>query len=30
MLEEELAIEWHMMANLAAAANGESSQIDIA
>jgi hypothetical protein len=26
---EELAIEWHMMANLAASANGETSQIDI-
>lgn len=27
---EELAIEWHMMANLAAGANGDSSQIEIA
>jgi hypothetical protein len=27
---EELAIEWHMMANLAAGANGGSSQIEIA
>jgi hypothetical protein len=26
---EELAIEWHMMANLAARANGEISQIDV-
>jgi hypothetical protein len=27
---EELAIEWHMMANLAAGAKTESSQIDVA
>ena len=27
---EELAIEWHLMANLAAAAKGESGQIDVA
>jgi hypothetical protein len=27
---EELAIEWHMMANLAARANGEISQIEVA
>lgn len=27
---QELAIEWHMMANLAADAKSESSQIDIA
>ena len=26
---EELAIEWHMMANLAARANGEISQIEV-
>jgi hypothetical protein len=26
---EELAIEWHMMANLAAGANEESNQIDV-
>jgi hypothetical protein len=27
---EELAIEWHMMANLAAGANGDSSRIEMA
>ena len=27
---EELAIEWHMMANLAACANGDRSRIEIA
>jgi len=27
---EELAIEWHMMANLAAGAKSENSQIDVA
>jgi hypothetical protein len=27
---EELAIEWHMMANLAAGANGDGSRIEIA
>ena len=26
---EELAIEWHMMANLAAGENGEISQIEV-
>ena len=27
---EELAIEWHMMANLAAGTNGDSSRIEMA
>jgi hypothetical protein len=27
---EELAIEWHMMANLAAGASGETSPIEVA